>query len=447
MSPSAPNTWRPKANETRVGSPALMPPDRYWALLAERQSNGHIARLRAGFEARQNEFLPSSLGPPEPDALQLLEQVAKDGWLRIEKRIRCAHCEQALSGEEAAEASCPHCQESLGAGQDVVSETVYVRDLLPSRDVDWVIAIHGMNTSGAWQEAFSWRLATTWGRSVPVAVYKYGIIIAGVILAWRRRKLQNDLRLKLATLRDEARAQGFQGNPDVIAHSFGTWLFGHLLEEELTRGAADPLRFGRLILTGCVLRPDFDWGKIKEAGLVTHILNHYGTNDRVVPFAHATIFDSGPSGRRGFDGREVINVRAEGFGHSDLFSIDRFVSNGETFQKRSGNPGAVSHLDYAYGRYWKPFLTLPAAEFDLLRDRSDPPNRWRQMPWLFRGTIFPFLALPLILSLAAFALSLLGAQAEKALWVFRPILIVTGAGLASILLCTALIILCRRGRS
>src|SRR5204863_10105737 len=127
----------------------------------------------------------------------------------------------------------------------------------------------------------------------------------------------------------------------------------------LTRQAADRLRFGRLILTGCVLRPDFNWARIKEAELVTDVMNHYGTSDPVVPFAEATIFDSGPSGRRGFDGKYVINVRAEGFGHSDLFSIDQFVVNGHFFAKPSPTEHGVTHLAYSYKRYWKPFLTLP----------------------------------------------------------------------------------------
>jgi hypothetical protein len=79
-----------------------------------------------------------------------------------------------------------------------------------------------MKTAGAWQEAFSWHLATTWGRGVPVAVYKYGIVVAGVIMAWRRRELVRQFRNKVAVLRDEARAQGYSGNPDLVAHSFGT---------------------------------------------------------------------------------------------------------------------------------------------------------------------------------------------------------------------------------
>ena len=40
------------------------------------------------------------------------------------------------------------------------------------------------------------------------------IVIPGVTMASRRRRLQNDLRDKLATLRAHGRAQGFADNRD-----------------------------------------------------------------------------------------------------------------------------------------------------------------------------------------------------------------------------------------
>jgi hypothetical protein len=310
----------------------------YWDSLPRSR---HVDRLRTLFDARVSEFNATMLPPPESAAIALLERVAADGFLRREARQN-----EEEPGEE---------------------EIVYVRTIAPSRVVDWVIAIHGMNSTGEWQESFGWQLSTTWGRSVPVAVYKYGIVIAGVIMAWRRGRLREGLRRKIAVLREEAEARGFSGKPDLIAHSFGTWLFGHLLERELTR--QDPLQFGRVILTGCVLRPDFDWKRLQDAGLVEDVLNHYGTGDGVVPFAHATIRDSGPSGRRGFDGDAVINVRAEGFGHRELFS--------------------VAQLERSYTTYWRPFLTLPREELRGLPDIVDPAKRWRPWPWPLRGTLFP----------------------------------------------------------
>jgi len=323
-------------------------------------------------------------------------------------------------------------------------EVFYSRNLAQTRDVDWVIAIHGMNTRGAWQEAFTWHLATTWGQSVPVAVYKYGFVIAGVIMAWRRNKLRQSLRAKLAALRDEARDRGFRGKPDVIAHSFGTWLFGHLLEEELKRSEMDRLTFGRLILTGCVLRPDFNWKRIKDAMLVDDVLNHYASKDRIVPLAHFTIYDSGPSGRRGFDGDEVINVRAADLGHSDLFSITNYVVGNRYFQKRRSGTSARTHLDYAYSRYWRPFLTLPREEFLELPDRANPSKVWRDFPWLLRGTIFPFLVLPVLLSCLALTIARLGLPFRTVDTIPMVGAMIGLAGLASLFTCVTLAWIWRR---
>ncbi|HEV7768082.1 MAG TPA: hypothetical protein VGQ76_23975 [Thermoanaerobaculia bacterium] len=315
------------------------PSPEYWdALIAELTGSQPVA-LRDLFATRITTFTGIELPPPESSAIALLDRFAADGFLEKQLRIN----------------------------EDGIEETIYVRDLAPARVVDWLIAIHGMNTTGAWQESFTWKFSTTWGRSVPIAIYKYGIIIAGVVMAWRCGKLRENLREKLAVLRDEAQKHGFNGKPDLIAHSFGTWLFGHLLERELTR--ENPLKFGRVILTGCILRPDFDWQKFLDAGLVDDVLNHYGTADAVVPLAHTFIHGSGPSGRRGFDGDGAINVRAEGFGHSDLFSME--------------------NLERSYTNYWRPFLTLPREELRTLPDIADPATPWRAM----RLPVFPLLIL------------------------------------------------------
>jgi hypothetical protein len=274
--------------------------------------------------------------------------------------------------------------------------------------------------------------STTWGRSVPVAVYKYGVVIAGVILVWRRSKLKRDLRKKLAALRDQASAHGFEGNPDVIAHSFGTWLLGHLLKDELRRSPAEQLRFGRIILAGCVLRPDFDWKSVKDADLVEDVLNHYGTADKVVPLAHATIWDSGPSGRRGFDGDQVLNVQAQGFGHSDLFSTTKFTVNGATC------------LTNSYQKYWRPFLTLPREELTSIPDRIDPKTTWRQLPLALRGTVFPFVALPFLAASLTFAVAGFGGYS----WAWRKIFVVVAGvsvlGGVLLVLSTAMFSLWRR---
>lgn len=325
-----------------------------------------------------------------------------------------------LSRQEITLTICPECNEAFSRGGGINETTVYIRKLSPSRNVDWVVAIHGMNTSGPWQEAFSWLISTTWGRSVPVAIYKYGNIKVGVLKPWSRRKLKNRLREKLVTLRDQASQQGFLGKPDLIAHSFGTWLIGHLLEDELSRSPEERIYFGRIILTGCILRPDFNWKNIKEAGLVEEVLNHYGSSDIVVPFAHATILDSGPSGRHGFNCDKVLNICSEGFGHSDFFSIKK--------KERE-----VTFLQYSYGRYWRPFLTLPKQEICTIPDQKEPNIIWKPLPWPLCGVLFPFLVIPLVLALliyvTPFICSILGYMPRFAIIIAR--LCAIGLGLMS----------------
>jgi hypothetical protein len=391
-----------------------------------------VDALKEQFDQGVREFKPGALPPPETHAREVLEQVAADGWLQRVTRLRCGHCGEVITDAEATGSECPHCGSTWDDGTGLRNETIFVHDPPARRSVEWVVAVHGMNTAGAWQEAFTWLIGTTWGRSVPVAVYKYGIVIAGVIMPWRRRRLQHALRAKISALRTEARRQGYDGNPDLIAHSFGTWLIGHLLLDELKRQAGDRLSFGRIILTGCILRPDFDWKAIREAGLVEDILNYYGNADGVVPLAQATIWDSGPSGRRGFDGDQVINVRAEGFGHGDFFSLNKLM------------PGGKSALDYSYERYWRPFLTLSGEELADLPDRSKSDDSWRPYIWMLRGTLFPLMALPLVGAAIIWAVASIGTILWPSISVVIWLIAAMTSGLAVIAALIALTLLRRR---
>jgi hypothetical protein len=427
-----------------VGSISSFPPADYWTSISDKIPRKQIDELQQKINSRQTEFTPSTLPLSLATATELLELVASDRWLRKIHRFRCPKCDFELDQQGVVLGACPECSEAYSQHGGVITETIYLRTPLPRRTVDWMIAIHGMNTTGAWQESFSWYLSTTWGRSVPVAVYKYGYIVAGVIMAWRRSKLRDNLREKLATLRDEAHAQGFPGKPDVIAHSFGTWLFGHVLETELKRPPEDRLCFGRIILTGCILRPDFDWKRIKQAGLVDEILNHYGSNDCIVPLAHATIYDSGPSGRRGFDDDEVLNIRAEGYGHSDLFSVKKCLVDEKVLQHCSGDSNEVTQLEHSYKKIWRPFLTLPSAELFEIPDRNDPSDKWRALPWLLRGTIFPFTIISLMLALTVLIVTGISSCLFKALNLTLTIAILSAVGLVAIMAAIGLTLIWRK---
>lgn len=330
----------------------------------------HPAALLEALERRARSGGPFKVTPRElasetaataEAALRLLRDRALEGWLEESQRFTCPHCDEELSAEEAAGELCPFDSEvAFSDHGGVRRHELFTHHAPPTRDVRWVLALHGMNTRGAWQEAFNWMFARAYGGGymVPVAIYKYGVIRPGVVARWRQRQLVRRVAAQIRRLVGETEEAGFGGVPDVVAHSFGTWLLGHALLSE------PDLRVGRVILLGCPLRPDFDWSRLIDAGRVEAVLNHYGTADIWVRMAQRFIPCSGPAGRRGFDQEAVHNVPAPGFGHSRFF--DEAVMPGE------------------FARLWQPFLTWPAAKLADLPGRHHPGEPWRPSRWKVR---------------------------------------------------------------
>ncbi|HET9405860.1 MAG TPA: hypothetical protein VFO39_01355 [Candidatus Sulfotelmatobacter sp.] len=207
-------------------------------------------------------------------------------------------------------------------------------------------------------------MSTAYGRSIPVAIYKYGIVRPGAVWWPSLRKLREDVVAKIETLQGDTFTGGLAGPPDVIAHSLGTWLIGHALQQHPS------LKIGRLILTGSILRPDFDWDSLIGNGQVEAVLNHYGARDFWAGITHFIIPDSGPSGRKGFNSAVPTQVCATNFGHSDFFRLE--------------------NLGHVFEHVWRPFLTR---ELNVELAASAEPAAWHPAIWLFRATIVPILML------------------------------------------------------
>ncbi len=298
-----------------------------------------------------------------PEATAILETLATDGLVSVSARYACP-CDQRriMTGDAAAQEVCGQCNHAFtDVGGLPERIEVYRHDSPRTRDVRWMLALHGMNTDGAWQEAFNWLVSRTYGYSVPVAIYKYGTVRPGAVIKFRQRALARQLDGRIRRLSGETEESGFGGRPDVIAHSLGTWMLGHALRDNAN------LRVGRVILTGSILRPDFNWTELIGRGQVESVLCHVATYDFWAGIAHYVIPDSGPSGRRGFNDRaNVSHVTHPDRGHSDFF--------------KEGEMPAL------FKGVWQPFLTqpggLPAATTNAL-----PPPNWKQVCWPFRATL------------------------------------------------------------
>ncbi|MCA1701764.1 MAG: hypothetical protein LC808_00215 [Actinobacteria bacterium] len=278
-------------------------------------------------------------------------------------------CGTSLSADDIEAGICPVDDHRIEA-IDVDTKEVFIRDAPPSRDVPWVLCVHGMNTRGPWQEALTWRVATTYHRSLPVYIYKYGRVELGALVRWRQRQLADQLAATIRTLAGEPQGSRLGPRPDAISHSFGTWMIGHALLRH-----AD-LKVGRVVLVASILRPDFPWQELIDRDQVDAVLLHRGGKDIPVRLAAYAIPDSGPSGHRGFDPHVPVADRLEpNFSHSAFFDPDRLPS--------------------IFTATWQPFLTAPPGDPEL-----DPLGQglaaWNPPPWRLRGTLIPVVILALI---------------------------------------------------
>jgi hypothetical protein len=289
--------------------------------------------------------------------VEFLDQAVKSGVAKKFKVSRCPvpACVSVLGTSDMAFTSCPYCQTDFQQeGVEVTEEDFYKLIGEMSRDIRWMIVVHGMNSRAQWQEEFSWQIANRLRYSAPILIYKYGWITIDVLVRWLHRRHAKQLgdRIKIAI--DQAAASGRPHEPDIIVHSFGTLLLSLILEDQ----RFDDLRFGRVVLAGSIVRPDFNWGRYVSSKRIGAILNHVGSEDMPVCFAQFAIPGSGPGGRVGYADEAVFNIRSNGFGHSDFF-------------ERSTLRGLI-----ADGGLWHSFFTHPLSHYRPAEVFS-PEGRWK----------------------------------------------------------------------
>jgi hypothetical protein len=297
--------------------------------------------------------------PPPLDTVEARD-IAGNEWLLEGRRYA-----DVVGLREHVTVTCSDCGDPIEAGEGCAicgpdSEPVEEHSWrLPQpgrlRQPGWVLFTHGMNTRGTWQEDLVWQLTMAGSAPTPVRVHKYGRVVVGALSRGRLRARAHEVAAEIRKRALEA-ARSHQPVPgDVIAHSLGTWLIGHALRLE------SDLCLGRVILTGSILRPDFEWDMLREQGRVEEVLNHRAGRDLPVRAARYAIPDSGPSGVIGFSSRTVIDVLDPAGGHSDYFK-DRQQATLRT------------HLQ----GLWAPFLHW---DRHALPDLAAPPmpdlGRWR----------------------------------------------------------------------
>lgn len=280
-------------------------------------------------DAKVSEIKPrkisSDSGIAEENVIEFLDLLSQEeSVIQTKHRFVCPFCgEYVLTGDSDEEHYCDSKSDTVDISE-LTREKYFLLDADSGRDIRWAVVIHGMNTRGSWQEDLVWRISNLYRYSIPVYVYKYGLVRIGVTLGFLQRLKVKKLVKQLRNISRIADHRNPGRKPDVIAHSFGTWLIAHALKEY------PDLKIGRLILLGSIVRPDFDWKKLldneQDNEQVEAILNHSAGKDRPVKCCQLFIPDSGPGGKVGFLSKEVINIKSPEFGHSGYFKNDRITT-------------------------------------------------------------------------------------------------------------------------
>ena len=293
-----------------------------------------------------------------------LEDLVTSTAARKIETFRCPLCRYVFAPDTPKTITmCPNCHADYQQeGEQVIVEYFYRLEGSSSRDIRWVIVIHGMNSRAPWQEEFSWQIANRLRYSAPVLIYKYGWATVDVLVGPLHRRLARQLGERIRIAINQATESQRPSRPDIIAHSFGTRLFSLILEDP----EFEDLKFGRVITAGSIVRPDFNWERPIAEGRVEAVLNHMGAKDTAVPFSQYAIPGAGPGGTVGYASKSTLNVCNPNFGHSDFFV-----------------PGNLRVLISNDG-LWHNFLTHPLAHFKP-EGTFELSSKWKPAWWPLRA--------------------------------------------------------------
>jgi hypothetical protein len=299
----------------------------------------------------------------------LLDDLHEASILERRELLACSECGGHLARDVLANQECPLCGHNFREEGDEPTSVVryfVVGDL--SRDVPWLVAVHGFNTRGEWQRDFGWLVAAKFRYHAPVLMYQYPMSRYGVMFRWRQLQLAGELGEKIRGSMKHAAANGITEPPDVVLHSFGSLLFATLLD----LSGYDDLRFGRIIIAGGIVDPRYGFARHISAGRCDAVLNHCGGKDGTVGLAQIMMPTAGPCGTHGLQDTGVINIRSSGYEHGTFFEVDALAENLKS------------------GGIWDRFLRIPGAYLNDMPDRFVPNADWKPLS--------KFLTLPLRLA-------------------------------------------------
>ncbi|PZW48228.1 response regulator receiver domain-containing protein [Pseudomonas sp. URIL14HWK12:I3] len=265
------------------------------------------------------------------NSFSLLGQISREGILKRPGQIIgvTAHKDDIGRHREEFERACAvviEAQSNMSAWKERISERItYSLASRVARTVKEsaveVVTIHGIRTFGEWQSRLR-NLVCKSTDGVEFNPYNYGYFsVVAFFFPFARDRAVRKLRAKLKSVLEGSQARHLV----IFSHSFGTYLITHGLEHFLN----ELQRFEKvtLVLSGSVLKSDFDWSAL-QALPNFRVINECGDGDIVLWLSSAAVLGCGMAGKVGFYGfnnSRFANRFYKG-GHSLYFEGDEFMS-------------------------------------------------------------------------------------------------------------------------
>jgi len=207
-----------------------------------------------------------------------------------------------------------------------------------------VLLIHGIRTQADWQPMLVEILEETGKIKVIPIKYGYFDLLRFWLPGLTRRAPIN----RVETLLRVTRKKYPHARISVIAHSYGSYIIGRLLKEQVD------LELDRLILCGSVLPASYPWEEVVHKFIdgsnenILNVINECSEKDIWPVGAKISTWGYGDSGTHGF-GHVFVQDRNHNIGHNEYVTRD-FVTT-----------------------YWKPFIKN--GEYKPTKSEVDP-NSW-----------------------------------------------------------------------
>jgi O-acetyl-ADP-ribose deacetylase (regulator of RNase III) len=181
-----------------------------------------------------------------------------------------------------------------------------------------VVLVHGIRTAAGWRERIGNELEKADSSLTPIPIgYEFFDVVRFLTPfgPWRRAAAET-VWTKMKSVYENPNIE----RVSIIAHSFGTWIVGHIL-------ATHTVKFHRVILCGSVLDTDYDWNRVHQKIQApvfadapnVKVVNDCGTRDFWPIFAKFATWGYGVAGRWGFQHALVKDRFHHPLKHSGFF--------------------------------------------------------------------------------------------------------------------------------